>query len=70
MTEIPLSFSVAQAAAKLDLHPDSLYARVKSREWPCTRMGRKIRFTPEDLAEILRLCKQPAVTRQPRRRTA
>jgi len=71
MTETPLTYSVAQAAAKLDLHPDSIYDRVRTREWPCTRMGRKIRFTPDDLVEILRLCKVSAkAAPQPRRRSA
>ena len=70
LTETPLTYSVAQAAAKLDVSADMVYQRVAAREWPCTRMGRKIRFTPAQMTEILRLCEQPAVTRTPRRRSA
>ena len=65
-----LTYSVAQAAAKLNISSDMVYQRVAAREWPCTRMGRKIRFTPAQIVAILALCEQPATTRQPRRRSA
>lgn len=65
-----LTYSVAEAAAMLAIHRQTLYNRVSAREWPCTRMGRKIRFTPAQLEEILAICEQRPATKTPRRRKA
>ena len=68
--EAPLLLTVAQAAAKLDVSTALVYQRVRDREWPCTRMGRHIKFTSAQITEILRLCEQPILVRVPRRRAA
>jgi excisionase family DNA binding protein len=70
LPETSLTFSVQQAAAQLDVSADMVYQRIATREWPCTRMGRKIRFTSAQIVEILRVCEQPAVIRRPRKRSA
>jgi excisionase family DNA binding protein len=67
-TTEPLTYTVAEAAPKLRVSQDMIYQRVKEREWPCTRLGRKIHFTPAQIQEILAICSQPALTRTPRRR--
>ena len=67
----PLTYRVPQAAAKLGVSTAMVYEKVRAFEWPCTRMGRHIHFTPADLAAILALCQQPAVAaKKPRRRSA
>jgi hypothetical protein len=68
----PLTYNVAQAAAKLGVSAATVRKRVSTtREWPCTRFGRYIRFTDADITTILAICQQPAVARkQPRRRNA
>ena len=68
MTQSNRVYTVEEAAAQLRVSSWTVYQRVKDRLWPCTRMGRKIVFTPEQINEILASCVQPAVTRTPRRR--
>jgi excisionase family DNA binding protein len=71
MSTTTLTLSVAEAAARLGVHPETVYTRIRDKEWPCTRMGRKIRFTPAQLDQILALCEQPAISqRKPRQRKA
>lgn len=65
-----LTIGVAEAARRLDVHPDFVYKRVHAKEWPCTRMGRKIRFTEADLTDILRIQRVDAVSRTTRKRSA
>lgn len=66
----PLTYSVAEAAAKLGIGKDTLRSRVQAKEWPCTRMMRNYRFTEENLTEILRLSQQQALAPIQRRRKA
>ena len=66
-----LTMTAATVAAKLEVSTDFVYRRVQSGEWPCTRLGRKVRFTDADVADILDICRSDAKrTSVPRRRKA
>lgn len=52
---------VEQLAAKFRMHPVTVRRFVADRVWPSTKIGRRIWFTPEQVAEILRICERPAV---------
>lgn len=71
MNTTPLTYSTAEAAAKLGIGKDTLTRRVQAKEWPCTRMMRNYRFTEDNLAQILALSQQEAKAKPaPRRRKA
>ena len=65
-----LTIDVKEAAKRLGVSPDFVYQRVGAGSWPCTRMGRNIKFTEADLADILRIERVDATRRTPRRRSA
>ncbi|MDR6861926.1 helix-turn-helix domain-containing protein [Phycicoccus sp. 3266] len=66
--------TVAEAAApdQLDCSTDTIYARVRSGEWPHTKHlnGRNIRFTQEQIDAIIRMGAVEPIVQQPRRRKA
>lgn len=67
----PATYTVPEAAIRLGLHPDSVYARVNSGEWPHTRLTRKISFTEDQIQQILKMGAQaPKPATRPRRRAA
>jgi excisionase family DNA binding protein len=43
-----------EAAAKLSISYEWLKKRAQRREVPCVRLGRQVRFTTENLAEIVK----------------
>lgn len=50
------------------MHYTTVLERVRDREWPSFKPGRKTLFTPEDVQKILEKTATPVVAR--RRRTA
>lgn len=64
------TMSAAEVAARLGVNPNYVYDKVRDKVWPCTRLGRKIRFTEADLTDILRIQRVEPVTRTPRKRSA
>ncbi len=69
MAQALLSYS--DLAERLGVSEHTIRRRVAERTWPCTRIGpRHIRFTEQQVEEILRLSAQPAVERSQRRRRA
>ena len=65
-----LTCNTFEAAEKLGIGVETLRDRVKSGEWPCTRMGRSLRFTDQDLTDILELSRQAPIAKKPRARKA
>ncbi|MFI6320997.1 helix-turn-helix domain-containing protein [Nonomuraea sp. NPDC050556] len=65
MTHPPLTFK--QAAERLNVPESWLREKVAKRQIPHTRLGKHVRFTEDDLEEILRAARQPAIPagRQP-----
>lgn len=53
--------NVKEAAAYLRISPKKLYALTAAREVECTRFGRAIRFTQDDLDAIVAQRKQPVI---------
>lgn len=70
MSVQPETFTVKEAAVKLGVGPDTVYARVNAGDWPHTRLTRKISFTQEQIDTIKRLGAVEPVTTTPRRRRA
>ena len=60
MTESPVTYSPAEAGAMVGQTENWMKTKARKRLIPCTRPGRAIRFTPSDVAEILRMFRQPA----------
>lgn len=56
------SRKLREAAAELGISYDLMQRKVKAREWPCHYMGREYRIFDDDIAEILRITKEPVVT--------
>jgi excisionase family DNA binding protein len=57
---IPLLLTVEQASGLLAVPPSWLKQRVAAHSITCTRLGRHIRFTREQLATIVAAGEQPA----------
>jgi hypothetical protein len=51
---------LAEVAADIGSTERWLAERVRSGRFPAHRVGRQLRFTDEDVAEIIRLCAIPA----------
>lgn len=66
----PLTFTVQEAAKKLGVGPDTVYAKVTAGDWPHTRLTRKISFTQEQIDTILRMGAVDPIVTTPRRRKA
>lgn len=67
----PETMSATELAARIgNISADYVYDRVRDKEWPCTRLGRKVRFTEADLADILRICRVDPVRRSTKKRSA
>ena len=66
----PELFDVPQAAAKLRVGKDTVYAKVNAGDWPHTRLTRKISFTQEQIDTIKRMAAVEPVISTPRRRKA
>ncbi len=48
-----------EAAEALAISPRSLWSLTNSGELPCVRMGRSVRYAPEDLQEWIDRQRQP-----------
>jgi hypothetical protein len=57
----PTLVDVDQLAEMFQIHPVTVRKRVAAREWPSTRIGRKLVFTQAQVEQIVRLCERPAV---------
>lgn len=66
----PTTMDAKEAADRLGVNVYYVYGKVRAKEWPCTRLGRKVRFTETDLADILRICRVDPVTRSTKKRSA
>lgn len=66
----PETFTAQEAAVKLGVGPDTVYAKVRSGDWPHTRLTRKISFTQEQIDAIKRMGAVEPVVATPRRRKA
>ena len=66
----PETFTVKEAAVKLGVGPDTVYAKVNAGDWPHTRLTRKISFTQEQVDAIKRMGAVEPVVSTPRRRKA
>jgi excisionase family DNA binding protein len=67
----PATYNVAEAAKRLRVGPDTVYARVSDGSWPHTRLTRKISFTEEQIQQILRMgAVDPTPAARPRNRRA
>ena len=64
------TFTAPEAAVKLGVSKDIVYARVNAGEWPHTRLTRKISFTQEQIDAIKRMGAVEPVVTAPRRRKA
>ena len=66
----PVFLTYAEASERLGLTVNWLQDQVQARLIPCHRLGRSVRFTQDDLAQIIAMTRQPAVGegRAPRRR--
>jgi excisionase family DNA binding protein len=54
MTEaLKLLFTVKEAAARLAVPMSWLYERTRKKTVPCRRLGKYIRFTEQDLLDIV-----------------
>lgn len=60
----------AEAAERLRMVESTLRTLARARKIPHTRIGRRICFSEADLAEIIRLHNQPALTGRGRQRAA
>lgn len=60
MSENTVTYSPAEAGAMVGQTENWMKTKARKRLIPCTRPGRAIRFTPSDVAEILRMFRQPA----------
>lgn len=54
--------NIDQAAEVLNIPAGTLRHKVSARAVPHTRIGRHVRFTAEDIAEIIAAGKQPVFT--------
>lgn len=53
--------SKADLAELLGVGIDTVHKKVSGREWPFTWVGRKVRFTPAHVEQIVALGEQPAL---------
>jgi excisionase family DNA binding protein len=68
----PVFLTYAQASQRLGLSVSWLQDAVEARRIPCRRIGRMVRFTSDDLDQIVAMSRQPVIGegRAPRRRSA
>lgn len=60
--------TVADVAAEFNVSTATVYRRVESGTWPCSRFDRIIRFSPEQVDQIRQAAVQePPVDYDPRR---
>jgi excisionase family DNA binding protein len=65
------TYTVQEAAARLRVGPQTVYARISDGSWPHTRLTRKISFTEDQIQRILRMSEVAAAPAPaPRRRKA
>lgn len=64
MTE-PLTYTVAEAAAKLGVTEAWYVRQLRARSLPGHKLGRQWRLTDDDIAQALELTAQPATTPVP-----
>lgn len=64
------TMSADEVAQRLGVHPNYVYDKIRDKQWPCTRLGRKVRFTETDLADILRICRVDPVKTSTKKRSA
>lgn len=64
------TMDATEVAARLGVHPNYVYDKVREKAWPCTRLGRKLRFTEADLADILRIQRVEPVKSSTKKRSA
>lgn len=62
MTDNTVTYSPAEAGAMVGQTENWMKTKARNRQIPHTRPGRAIRFTPSDVAEIIRMNHQPAQT--------
>ena len=63
--------TVAEAAAILKVRESWLKTKAAARLIPCTFVGKHLRFSDDDIAEIMKAgARQPVTTREPRSRRA
>lgn len=55
----------AELAARLQISPETVRDRVAAGEWPAGRIGRHLRFSPDQVQQIGRIISQPR-KRKPR----
>jgi excisionase family DNA binding protein len=53
MSTEKLLYTVEEAASQLGLKPSWLYERTRRNELPCRRLGKYLRFSEEDLQDII-----------------
>jgi excisionase family DNA binding protein len=68
MTAHLLNFE--EAARTLGVRESWLRDKVAKRQVPHTRLGKHVRFSPDDLAVIVRSGHQPAVKTRPAKRSS
>ena len=62
--------TVAEAAGILKVRESWLKAKASARVIPCTFVGKHLRFSDDDIADIMRAgARQPVTSRVPRSRT-
>jgi hypothetical protein len=66
MTEQPGTLSARETAARLGVHVNYVRLRCNARAWPHLRIGNQYRFTPAQVAEIIRMHTAEAEPDQPK----
>jgi excisionase family DNA binding protein len=54
--------TISSLASDLGISRSWLYKKIEARELPCHRFGNVIRFTEEDIAEIIKQSEQKPIT--------
>ena len=65
-TQVPALLTYAQAAERLNVKVGWLQDAVQARLVPHTRLGRQVRFSEQDLADIVKSSRHAAVRRRGR----
>jgi excisionase family DNA binding protein len=67
----PATYDSKEAAARLDVHIETLRAAVREGRWPHIRMNRHIKFTEDQIQQILKMYEvAPTPPKTPRNRKA
>lgn len=67
----PATYGAAEAAERLGVHLETVRRAVRDGLWPHTRMNRHIKFTEDQIQQILRMyAVDPKPAKTPRNRKA